>query len=401
MANLKWILVAGLLALTACAGTPAWNPHAPLAKAPQSICANESAVISRDFATGAYGKCDMKPGGGFVLDILPEHEPINPSPWYAFRVDPVKTGQLSITLHYPTAKHRYAPKMSTDGMHWANVPETETELVDEQHFVLHLPVTANRSFLVAAQPLFPAARHDAWIHKMAREHGLALQEIGSSMAGHPLYSLIHRAGPGKPWVVIVGRQHPPETTGADALMPFVETLLADTKLAKDFRANYNLLLIPMINPDGVDEGHWRLNNGNVDLNRDWGPFTQAETKAVHKSIDTTLGKSELVLFLDFHSTWANLLYTQLDEEPTNPPMFAKQWLDAVHAKLPEGVYPFTREARRSTKGTTSKTFMYQTYGAPSMTFEVGDETPKSDIDIAAPVFAQEAMKLLLADAKQG
>jgi hypothetical protein len=31
------------------------------------------------------------------------------------------------------------------------------------------------------------------------------------------------------------------------------------------------------NPDGVDKGHWRLNDGGVDLNRDWGPFTQPET----------------------------------------------------------------------------------------------------------------------------
>lgn len=397
MASLNWIVAALALGLTACAHTGGWNAHAPLAGSPQTSCASDKASISKDFATGAFGQCKVDQQGNFTLSILPEFEFVNPSPWYAFRVDPKQTGAISVTLRYPTARHRYAPKMSTDGSHWSLLPETETRLRDPKHFVMHLPVMANKPLLIAAQPLFPAARHEAWIRKMAKEHDLALAQIGQSMSGHKLFSLTHKAGPDKPWVVIVGRQHPPETTGANALMPFVQTLLADDDLANKFRAHFNLLLIPLINPDGVDEGHWRLNNGETDLNRDWGPFKQPETQAARHAIENAVGARKLALFLDFHSTWKNLLYTQLDAEPTNPPMFARDWLKAVHEKLPEGVYPFTREARRSTQGATSKTWMYTQYGAPSMTFEVGDETPISDINQAAPVFARQAMKLLLVE----
>jgi hypothetical protein len=40
--------------------------------------------------------------------------------------------------------------------------------------------------------------------------------------------------------------------------------------------------------------------------------------------------------------------------------------------------------------------MYQRYGIPSVTFEVGDETDRTLIDRAAEVFAREMMRLMIA-----
>ena len=41
-----------------------------------------------------------------------------------------------------------------------------------------------------------------------------------------------------------------------------------------------VIVYPLMNPDGVDEGHWRHNTGGIDLNRDWAHYNQPETRQV-------------------------------------------------------------------------------------------------------------------------
>lgn len=54
-----------------------------------------------------------------------------------------------------------------------------------------------------------------------------------------------------------------------------------------------------MNPDGVDNGHWRHYAGGIDLNRDWANFNRPETRAVktfmENKIKETRGKFYLVL----------------------------------------------------------------------------------------------------------
>ena len=64
-----------------------------------------------------------------------------------------------------------------------------------------------------------------------------------------------------------------------AMQEFVRSVLGNTRLAVDFRKEFEIIIVPMLNPDGVDEGNWRHNAGGVDLNRDWDLFVQP-TKAV-------------------------------------------------------------------------------------------------------------------------
>ena len=58
---------------------------------------------------------------------------------------------------------------------------------------------------------------------------------------------------------MIGRQHPPEVTGAIAMHSFIDTVLADTDLARQFRDRFKLAIVPLMNPDGVAAGHWRHN----------------------------------------------------------------------------------------------------------------------------------------------
>ena len=371
-----------------------------------ALCANEMAELNTNYPTARVNACETVSNRKFRLTIRPENrldpvgKPINNSAWYGFRIDPKQAANIEVTLKYENGKHRYQPKISFDGTIWTLLDASQIEKVDNDEIILSIN-TDTRPFYISGQEIFSKDVHDKWTAKMEKLTFVTASEIGASRDGHPIQMLDAKVGDkNRPYVVLVGRQHPPEVTGALALIPFAETVLGDSKLAKEFREKYNVLVVPMMNPDGVTAGHWRFNKGGTDLNRDWGPFVQPETQAVQsafKRFDT--GEAKPALFLDFHSTWKNLFYTQKDEQATSPPLFAKQWLAASDARIDDDIYPFTRSATGTTDQANSKNYMFKTYGITAITYEVGDHTDRAAIEMAAKVFAEEMMKLMLEHAQ--
>ena len=120
-----------------------------------------------------------------------------------------------------------------------------------------------------------------------------------------------------------------------------------------------MIVYPLINPDGVDGGHWRHNFGGVDLNRDWKAFNQPETRAV---ADDLIGYQERGVFmlysLDFHSTIYDVYYTSNKDIPTNLPGLTDRWLAGINAILPD--YEI-REEPSGVVSPVSKNFMYHTF----------------------------------------
>ncbi|MGB0906423.1 MAG: M14 family zinc carboxypeptidase [Maricaulaceae bacterium] len=386
------------VSLAACATLPTEKQSSNLpALASAALCENGMAAISIAHPTARIDDCVVGSKTHFNFIIRPENTPINNSAWYGFRVDPKQAGTLRVNINYEDGKHRYRPKISYDGTTWTALPESRVRQDHENHVEMRLKLD-DRAFFVSAQEIFTKESHDNWTAEIASQSYVSLSEIGTSHDGHPISMLEIKTDPNvqKPYVMWVGRQHPPEVTGALALIPFTETVLGDSELAKRFRDNFNVLIVPNMNPDGVTAGNWRHNKGGIDLNRDWGPFTQPETQAVKSALAPfENGDERMTFFLDFHSTSRNLLYTQADEEPTSPPMFAHNWITAVDDRLDDNVYAFTREARHNSGKPISKNYMYDSFGISAITYEVGDETDRKAIKISAAVFAEEMMRLLL------
>lgn len=403
-------VICSSLLVVSCASVPATRAPiattaagglAPVTTTP--LCENAGAAIRADYITARANACRVSAPDAFRLTIRPEAltDPdgvkINNSAWYGFRVDPKTDAPLTVQLSYEGGRHRYVPKISYDGQSWTALDDEQVTAQSPNLVDISLQPDG-RAFLISAQEIFTPADHDQWSAKIAALPFVERSVIGRSRDGYPLTMLEVQTEPqtDKPYVAWVGRQHPPEVTGALALMPFSETVLGDSDLAKRFREHFNVLIVPMMNPDGVTAGNWRFSNGLMDLNRDWGPFSQPETQAVKRAFERfARGEDRIAFFLDFHSTQRNLLYTQADSEPTSPPFFARDWVRAVDNRLDDNVYAFTREARHNSGKPISKNYMYEQYGISSITYEVGDETDRDAIDISARVFAQEMMRLLL------
>ncbi len=247
---------------------------------------------------------------------------------------------------------------------------------------------------VCAQEQVGTATLNGWMDKIAELPFVEETTIGQSVEGRPLRQLTIRSGEPAYAVAIVGRQHPPEITGTIALMEFVDTLTGPSDLAVQFRSSFEVLVAPLMNPDGVSHGNWRHNCHGVDLNRDWGPFAQPETRAVRDSILRYQGEStpELAFFLDFHSTHHDVFYVQTGKEPVCHDGFSGRWLQALGERLPD--YKVRQEPNSGTRP-LSKVWARTTMKIPAVIYEVGDKTDRALIRTVARTSAQEMMRLLL------
>lgn len=348
-------------------------------------CASASARIDKDFETGVYAACDVEDADDFVLTIVREDENVtNPSPWYAFRVTPLEPGEITVTLQYEGAGHRYRPKTSTDGVTWTALPDSAVVIEGERRertARLSLDLGSQPVF-VAAQEILPPSAYAEWLGGFAGQPFAQRSVLGQSAEGRDI-EIMRVAAPEhtqRETVVLVGRQHPPEVSGALAMMSFVDTVMGDSDLAKAYRARFETLIVPMLNPDGVVRGHWRHNTGGVDLNRDWGPFTQPETALMGDLLAQVAADParKLRVLIDFHSTGEDVFYTIPDELQTDPAFFTRNWLDLYQDRMPG--YFVNREARHDPGRPISKAYAFDTYGVPGITFEIGDETDRALIE---------------------
>ncbi|PHZ84584.1 M14 family metallopeptidase [Paremcibacter congregatus] len=366
--------------------------------AQDAYCHFDGVEVWADFPAARVNGCAQK-GDTIYLTISPEVTPINPSPWYAFRLQSATSKKLTLVLKYSYGKHRYWPKVSRDGLLWQTLKAGNIKLTAEgREARLSLNVEKDIPLWIAAQEILTSQQHNLWMVRHAKKHDfLDLYKLGVSQNGRDIFKLESRTtDDDKETVVLVGRQHPPEVTGALAMMPFMETLLADTALARKFRARYRLVMVPNLNPDGVEQGNWRTNAGGKDLNRDWGPFSQPETQLMQRELDRYRGEDQagkLSLLLDFHSTHENLMYTQSAAEPTEPVNFAQNWHRAIRARLPK--IAFRNVPSHNPDLPTSKGYVYKTFGVPAITYEMADNSDRAEIRRLAVVAAEEMMKKLL------
>ena len=359
-------------------------------------CASSQFTIDTNFEGGALDECNARSDGSFDITIRQEDDKvIVEQPWFAFRVTAKSSGKLRIRLQFPDAYARYWPKLSNDGETWTRTPDTAVEVSEsKKDMQVSVDVGAGQTW-IAAQELLTSEWYDEWLATLADHDEIKTAVIGQSNEGRPI-RLAKTAN--KPEVVLlIGRQHPAEVPGAMAMRDFVDTVMADTELARQFRLRYCLLIVPFLNPDGVANGHWRHNSGRTDLNRDWGTFKQPETLAVAALLnDVEKLDMRPRLMLDFHATKFTdtlLFYTQAAEEKTDPARFDINWFANVRERLPG--FDFKHDPRPSATNPNTKGYFYRTYGIPAFTYELGDEADRDVLHATTPIFAEEMMRELL------
>ncbi len=331
----------------------------------------------------------------FRVTILPENEPINASPHYAFNIWSDSLKSIFLQLNYPTARHRYWPKYSVDDKSWFRLDSSNVGLSEVDSIVELKIKLSSKKLKIAAQEIKTSTYVRSWAMKQANNVDVKYITIGKSKLNRNLIMLEIGSGLSKDKEVILlfSRQHPPEVTGYLALESFIEELLKDNRLSRDFRNKYRILVFPLLNPDGVDLGHWRHNAGGIDLNRDWAYYRQPETKIIANYIVDYVNKNanDVILGIDFHSTFKDLFYTLKDDLRSKLYPFKDYWISGIDKSFPN----YSPNDIPGSLGTFTKGWYYNQFNAASITYEIGDETPRDFISEKAEVAAREMMKLLI------
>ena len=326
--------------------------------------------------------------------ISPENAPINNSPWYAFQLWSAEKQEINLQLYYTEHKHRYTPKISRDGENWELLDPRLIQLdADSVHATLQLTID-ERPLWIAAQEIQDSRRVWEWMQGFENKDFIQNGSAGVSVQGRALFYMNIDKNPAKkkPTIIIISRQHPPEVTGYLAMKAFVETLV-DEGGRNSFLDKYRIMVYPLMNPDGVDLGHHRHNTAGIDMNRDWSFYRQPEIQQItnHMVRETSANKNDVVLGLDFHSTHYDIYYTFDDTVERKLPGFTKAWLEKIRVALNiEDI----NESPAGFGAPISKGWFNKQFGAESITYEIGDDTPRDFIKKKGVVSARAMMELL-------
>lgn len=352
--------------------------------------------VRNDFDGGRFSEAWVEGDSVLVLHNRPENAPINNSAWYAFEAWSAVPDTVTVRLSYEDGRHRYFPKIRRADDHgWEPLdsslvhPDTAT-----RGATLRIPVGPD-TVRVAGQEMRTSSFFEEWTSQLAEREGTARRQFATTPGGRPMYLVEAGTPDARRHVVLISRQHPPEVTGTMALVPFVEEMLGESPLAREFRERFRIHVVPLMNPDGVDLGHWRHNTGGVDLNRDWQAFHQPETRAVRDEIRRIMAEpgSELWFFADFHSTHRDVFYTLDRALETRPSGVLDRWLDHIRTSLPD--YEVSDAPASGSDGLVSRDWAYREFRAPALIYEVGDNTDPALIREVAETAARGTMRILL------
>ena len=330
-------------------------------------------TLTADFSAGRMDECKRVAENEFEIVLVPENTPINSSPWYAFKVQAEQNTDIKITMRVRGDEHRYPPKISRDGKTW----QLQDYKIRGKRLIMKITATT-KPITIAAQEIINNEYYVDWAKQLTEQNTFTHSILGQSTQGRPIYKIESRNENANEWVVILGRQHPPEVTGALALFPFVETLLSSSELSNYFLRKYNVLVIPNINPDGVEAGNWRSNANGLDLNRDWVDFSQVETSLINDYLQQLVSQGQKIRFaVDFHSTKSDIFYTMPVDYGVEKAYFVRNWLAELDRQMPN--FDVVLRPGNNPGLGVSKQYFSDKFGVHAITYEMGDNTDRTKI----------------------
>jgi len=411
----KYFIVFSVLAfLLSCKTNKHWEGQGKISKVnTETVPVQRQFKGTFDFKNGIYASNNFEGarlnGIALINDTLittlitPENTPINTSPWYAFKIWSDTEREINLKLTYlEGVNHRYIPKTSKNGIEWEEIDSSDVRMTiksikgKDVRVNITMPISISPDTLwISGQELLTSSDDNSWTDHLNTKSFITKTKVGESREGRPINVLKIGKSDDKAMVVVLSRQHPPEVTGYLAMKAFVETISSDSEIAIAFRNKYNTYVFPLVNPDGVDNGHWRHNMGGIDLNRDWEDFNQPETLAIRDFISQKVKNSggKIYFFVDFHSTWEDIYYTIDPNQKGNLPGLVPELIE-VSSREFDHYEPNIRPSMEAGNRVTSTSYFFYEYGAESLTYEIGDKTPRFIVKKKGEVTATKLMELL-------
>ena len=154
--------------------------------------------------------------------------------------------------------------------------------------------------------------------------GYEVRVVGKSIEGRDLFAVTPKAVTNKKTILMLGRHHGDEGTANWIIEGFFNEYLSN----KTFRDTYQLILYPMVNPDGT-EAHTRYNANGRDLNRSWHKSllrSYDESKIIHKDLKNFMKKikDQVFIALDMHGSFSEDFIYRVKKNYVSRDFFNKQ-----------------------------------------------------------------------------
>ena len=358
-------------------------------------CTTDLVTIDFNFSGGGNSVCEVISSDHIKILVKPESkDSINPSPWYAFRKSK-HIKKILLELDYGEYEHRYFPKIKKINSSWERLNKSDILIKNDGKNVFINFYPSKEAQYISSQELITEDWYEDWYKILKKSKFLKSRIIGYSVQNRPIKAFFSNENINNPYIFILGRQHPPEVSSVFAIKGFVNELIGNINLSEEFLSKYNIFFVPLMNPDGVENGFWRYNYNKKDLNRDWDNFFQPETNSVKNFLDNLKNRNQPILYIDFHSTYKNIFYISDAQLTNSHPNFLLNWLEKSRLELSKIGYNFSIKESYTKSNKVSKNYFHNKYNIPSMTYEVSDTEERSKITISSKILARNLITILL------
>ena len=358
-------------------------------------CTTDLVTIDFNFSGGGNSVCEVISSDHIKILVKPESkDSINPSPWYAFRKSK-HIKKILLELDYGEYEHRYFPKIKKINSGWERLNKSDILIKNDGKNVFINFYPSREAQYISSQELITEDWYEDWYKILKKSKFLKSRIIGYSVQNRPIKAFFSNENINNPYIFILGRQHPPEVSSVFAIKSFVNELIGNINLSEEFLSKYNIFFVPLMNPDGVENGFWRYNYNKKDLNRDWDNFFQPETNSVKNFLDNLKNRNQPILYIDFHSTYKNIFYISDAQLTNSHPNFLLNWLEKSRLELSKIGYNFSIKESYTKSNKVSKNYFHNKYNIPSMTYEVSDTEERSKITISSKILARNLITILL------
>lgn len=279
--------------------------------------------------------CDY-PGGNIIVDSidgdnLAVHQDLRDTVgdwfWWNFRVREAAGRTITVAFTKSNVIGVLGPAVSLDGgLTWAWLG---AGAISGQTFRYSVPATAGEVRFAFGMP-YLQANLDAFLSKHKRSPYLAVGALCKTKKGRTaeLLRLGKLDGSAPLRILLTCRHHCCECAASYSLEGIMETILGNSEAGAWFRNNTEVMVIPFVDKDGVEDGDQGKNRAPRDHNRDYDEVSVHPTTAAIRKLVPAWSGGRLCFAMDMHCPWIRGQHNEDIYFPGGPE--PDNWARVVH-----------------------------------------------------------------------
>ncbi len=296
-----------------------------------TCCIAGCLMVAGGVAAAQEVQIDPGPGGNIVAQrvdgrtvyVAPDQRDIQPGQWWFYwslRLRAAAETPVKIVFTNQNPLGMRGPATSRDGgltWQWLGADRVQAfrhEGRPAWSFEVCVPADQHE-MLVAYCPHYRECHLRAWLARQSADAPLRVEELCRSRQGRSVELL--RAGcldreRCRGMVLLTSRHHACEAMATYAMEGFLSAVLADDALGRRWRENWEVVAVPFMDKDGVENGDSGKNRAPHDHNRDYNDQPLYPEVAAWMKLGSTL-QDRVVATMDLHcpsirGQWNDLAY---------------------------------------------------------------------------------------------